>query len=216
MTAFSTMPHLSDNMIEALVPSRGRLFVVSGPSGVGKGTVIAGMLRSPSAPTGLVKCTTATTRAPRPGEVDGVNYEFFSRAEFERKIEEGYFLEHAHYNDNLYGTPLPNVEREREAGQDILLEIEVQGGVSVRKMDPEAVLVFLAPPSRQELERRLRCRATDDPAAVEKRLAIAMREMDAAPDYDYLIVNGSVEQAVDELRAVIIAERRRIRTDGGR
>jgi guanylate kinase len=106
------------------------------------------------------------------------------------------------------------VEREREAGHDILLEIEVQGGVSVRKIDPEAVLVFLAPPSRQELERRLRSRATDDPAAVEKRLAIAMREMDAAPNYDFLIVNDNVEQAVDELRSVIVAERLRIRMDG--
>lgn len=195
----------------SLLPDRGRLFVISGPSGVGKGTVIAAMLRSPTAPPGLIKCTTATTRAARPGEVTGVNYHFFSHAEFMDKIRDGYFLEHAEYNDNLYGTPRESVERERLAGNDVLLEIEVQGGLAIREIDTEAVLVFLAPPSWEELERRLRSRATDDPAAVERRLAIARREMGAAPRYDYLIVNDDVERAVDRLRAVILAERQRIR-----
>jgi guanylate kinase len=197
--------------VETLLPSRGRLFVISGPSGVGKGTVIAGMLRSPSVPPGVIKCTTATTRLPRPGEVDGVNYHFFTREEFETRIASGYFLEHAAYNDNLYGTPRENVERDQRAGHDVLLEIEVQGGLAVRRIDPEAVLVFLAPPSWGELERRLRRRATDDPSAVERRLGIARREMDAAPKYDYLIVNDDVDRAVDHLRAVILAERHRIR-----
>ena len=197
--------------LKDLLPSRGRLFVISGPSGVGKGTVISGMLRSPAVPPGVIKCVTATTRSPRNGEVDGVNYHFYSREEFELLVSAGYFLEHAPYNNNLYGTPRENVERERSAGNDVLLEIEVQGGLTIRGLDAEAVLVFLAPPSWEELERRLRSRATDDPSAVERRLGIARREMDAASQYDYLIVNDDVQRAVDELRSVIIAERRRIR-----
>jgi guanylate kinase len=143
-----------------------------------------------------------------------VHYHFYSRPEFEERIVQGYFQEHAPYNDNLYGTPKESVDRERHAGNDVLLEIEVQGGVSIRQIDPEAVLVFLAPPSWDELERRLRRRATDDPAAVERRLAIARREMEAAPHYDYLIINDDVEAAVDRLRAVILAERQRIRIEG--
>src|SRR5689334_14702351 len=129
-------------MIAALLPKRGRLFVISGPSGVGKGTVIATMLNSPTLPTGVVRCTTATTRSPRRGEVNGRNYHFFSHEEFSSKVEEGFFLEHARYNDNLYGTPRDSVEKERAAGHDVLLEIEVQGGLTIRRIDSEAVLVF--------------------------------------------------------------------------
>jgi guanylate kinase len=200
------------DMIAALLPKRGRLFVISGPSGVGKGTVIATMLRSPSAPPGVVRCTTATTRTPRVGEVNGRNYHFFSQDEFRYKIEEGFFLEHARYNDNLYGTPRESVEKERAARRDVLLEIEVQGGLTIRRIDREAVLVFLAPPSWGALDRLLRRRATDGPAAVERRLGIAKREMEAAPLYDYLIVNDDVERAADQLRAVILSERQRIMT----
>jgi guanylate kinase len=198
------------NPYDGLLPSRGRLFVVSGPSGVGKGTVIAGLLAPLAAPSCLVRCTTATTRAPRPGEVNGLNYHFFSRPEFERRIADGFFLEYAPYNENLYGTPRESVERERHAGNDVILEIEVQGGVAVRGVDPSAVLIFLAPPSWHELERRLRSRATDDPETVARRMAIARREMEAAPHYDYLIVNDSVESATDTLRSIVLAERRRI------
>jgi guanylate kinase len=199
------------DIVSRLLPARGRVFVISGPSGVGKGTVLNGMLRSSSAPARLTRCTTATTRAPREGEVDGVNYHFFSHEEFERRAAQGYFLEHARYNDNFYGTPRENVKREQAAGNDVLLEIEVQGGLSIRALDLDAVLVFLAPPSWDELERRLRNRATDDAGAVERRLAIARREMDAAPNYDYLIVNDDLDRAVATLQSVIVAERQRIR-----
>jgi guanylate kinase len=199
-----------NSVYDGLLHERGRLFVISGPSGVGKGTVIAGLLKPENAPPGLIRCTTATTRSPRPGEVNGKNYHFFSREEFEERIAAGFFLEHAPYNQNLYGTPKQSVEDEQHRGNDVLLEIEVQGGISVRKVDPEAVLVFLAPPSWEELERRLRSRATDDPETVARRLAIARREMDTAPSYDYLIVNDDLDAAVDTLRSIILAERRRI------
>lgn len=198
------------DLTRRITPEQGRLFVVSGPSGVGKGTVIRAAMKFEMGSTPLVKCITATTRSPRPGEVNGRHYYFFTRKEFERRIEDGYFLEYASYNDHLYGTPVEGVLRERELGKDVLLEIEVQGGLAIRQRVPDATLIFLAPPSWQVLEDRLLNRATELPEIAERRLKIARQEMQAVSNYDYCVVNDVLEEAVDSLRAIVVAERHRI------
>ncbi len=191
---------------------RGRLFVVSGPSGVGKDAVLAPLLSAGTCPPRLRRCITATTRAPRPAEVDGVDYFFLDRAEFERRIALGGFLEHASYAGRHYGTPRAWVEAERDGGNDVLLKIEVQGAFQVREAVPEAVLVFVAPPSWEELERRLRGRDPGaDPADIARRLEAARAEVALAPRYDYLVVNDTIPAAVEALRSIVLAERCRIR-----
>lgn len=200
----------SHQLLDRLISSRGRLFVVSGPSGVGKGTVISSLLGSRACPAGIGKCITATTREPRPGESHGINYLFFSDDEFEERVRQGFFLEHVTYNEHLYGTPREEVEMRIAAGRDVILEIEVRGGLAVKAAIPESVLVFLAPPSLAELERRLLTRATDDAAAVARRLAIAREEMESAPLYDYRIVNDNIVDSVRDLQSVITSERMKI------
>jgi len=197
---------------EHLTPERGNLFVFSGPSGVGKDAVLGPLFSAGICPPRLRRCITATTRAPRPGEIEGVDYFFLSREEFERRIAEGFFLEHASYAGRSYGTPRWWVEAEVAGGNDVLLKIDVQGALQVRSQAPEAVLVFVAPPSVEELERRLRGRdAGADPGDLARRLAIAREELALARQYDYLVVNDRIEKAVDELRAIVIAARCRIR-----
>ena len=177
-----------------------RLFVVSGPSGVGKGTLVA-LLRERLTRLGLT--VSATTREPRPGEVDGVSYHFLDDAEFERRVGEGEFLEWAWVHGHRYGTLRSEVERVLAEGRSVVLEIDVQGALSVRASHPEAVLVFIEPPSPEELERRLRGRGTEDEASIERRLANARREMSYADRYDVRIVNDDLDRAVDELAHVI-------------
>jgi len=193
-------------------PARGSLIVLSGPSGVGKDAVLAPLFSAETCPPRLRRCITATTRAPRPGEIDGVDYFFLSPKEFQQRIGEGFFLEHASYAGRFYGTPRWWVEAEVAGGNDVLLKIDVQGALHVRSLAPDAVLVFIAPPSAEELERRLRGRDpdanTDDLA---RRLAIAREELALARQYDFLVVNDRIEKAVEALRAIVIAERCRIR-----
>lgn len=177
-----------------------RLFVVSGPSGVGKGTLVA-LLRERLTRLGLT--VSATTREPRPGEVDGVSYHFLDDAEFERRVGEGEFLEWAWVHGHRYGTLRSEVERVLAEGRSVVLEIDVQGALNVRASHPEAVLVFIEPPSPEELERRLRGRGTEDEASIERRLANARREMSYADRYDVRIVNDDLDRAVDELAHVI-------------
>ena len=198
------------DLTRRITPDQGRLFVVSGPSGVGKGTVIREAMSRTSGATPLMKCITATTREPRAGEINGQHYHFFSRAEFELRIDQGFFLEHASYNDNLYGTPAESVRFERSKGRDVLLEIEVQGGLAVRDKAPDAVLIFLAPPSWEVLADRLLNRATESRDVAERRLKIARQEMQAVSAYHYCIVNDALDDAVEALRAIVIAERHRI------
>lgn len=191
---------------------RGNLIVLSGPSGVGKDAVLAPLFAAPTRPPRLRRCITATTREPRPGEIEGVDYFFMSRAEFERRIAEDFFLEHAWYAGRFYGTPRWWVEAELEGGNDVLLKIEVQGALQVRAEAPGAVLIFIAPPTLEELERRLRGRDGEaDPADLARRLATAREELALAPRYDYLLVNERIETAVEHLRSIIIAERCRLR-----
>jgi guanylate kinase len=191
---------------------QGTLFVVSGPSGVGKDAVLAPLFSAGTCPPRLRRCITATTRAPRPGEIEGVDYFFIAREEFERRIRAGQFLEHAEYAGRCYGTPRPWVDAERAGGNDVLLKIEVKGALQVRALVPEAVLVFLAPPSVQELARRLRGRDPGaDAADIARRLDIARAELELAAGYDYRVVNDRIPEAVEAIRSIIIAERHRVR-----
>lgn len=174
--------------------------MVSGPSGVGKGTLVARLReRRP----GLGLTVSATTRPPRAGETDGVSYHFLDDAEFARRVENGEFLEWARVHDHRYGTLRSEAERLMARGVSVVLEIDVQGGLNVRTVYPEVVLVFIEPPSMGELERRLRGRGTEDESSIELRLANASHEMDLASLYDVRIVNDDLERATEELAATI-------------
>ena len=183
---------------------RGQLIVFSGPSGVGKGTILAKYMQGRS---DICYSVSATTRAPRPGEVDGRQYFFLTRQEFEKMIEEGRMLEYAQYNGNYYGTPSRFVEEKLQAGVDVVLEIEVQGAAKVRAACPAALFVFVLPPSFETLRSRLTGRGTEDEATVQKRLNAALDELRQASAYDYVIVNDDLDQAVEELSAVVKAAR---------
>lgn len=192
-------------------PHRGRrgiLFVITGASGVGKGTLRAA---AADALADVVYSVSATTRPRRDGEVEGVHYRFLDRGAFEALVAAGAMLEHAEYVGDLYGTPAAPVDAALAAGRDVLLEIELDGARQVKRARPEAVLLFIAPPSLAELERRLRGRGTDPEAKIQKRLARARDEIRAVREFDYVIVNDEVERAADELRAVLTAERARAR-----
>ena len=177
-----------------------RLFVVSGPSGVGKGTVIRGArAQLPE----LAVATSATTRPRRPGEKDGREYHFLEAPEFERRVAAGDFLEHVSYAGNRYGTLRSEVERRLERGCDVVLEIEVVGARAVKRQMPDAVLVFIAPPEMADLERRLRGRDTDSDEEIEDRMRIARTEMEAKPEFDYVITNDDAGRASAELAALV-------------
>lgn len=179
---------------------KGQLIVVSGPSGVGKGTVLKSYLAGSS---NTVYSVSATTRQPRPGEENGIHYYFLTKEEFEQTAQQGGMLEYASYNGNYYGTPKEPVELQREQGNDVVLEIEVQGALQVKKSCPDALLIFIAPPSFAELENRLTGRHTEDSKTVENRLNIAKQELKCAGEYDYIIVNDTVEQAAERLKWII-------------
>ncbi len=183
----------------------GRLFVVSGPSGVGKGTLLKRLFARVE---NLVYSISATTRPPRPGEVDGVSYHFYTREQFEEGIERGFFFEYAAYNGNLYGTPADSIRWQREQGLDVILEIEVQGAMRVHEMASDAILIYIKPPSRDELERRLRARRTESEERILSRLTTALYEESFLARYDYVLVNSNLEVASEILCAMIEAERK--------
>lgn len=182
---------------------RGKTFIISGPSGVGKSTVLKTLFEGRE---DLYFSVSATTRAPRPGEQDGVNYHFIEPETFRRWIVEKEFLEYAEYVGNFYGTPKKYVDAAMEAGKDVILDIEIQGAMQVHHLRPDTVRIFIAPPSWEELERRLIARNTDTPEKVQERLLRAKVEMQTANQYDYFVINDSVESAVRELRAIMLAE----------
>lgn len=182
---------------------RGILFVLSGPSGVGKGTVCAALRRKLPE---LIYSVSATTRNPREGEIDGVNYFFKSREQFHHMIENDALLEHAEYVGNYYGTPREFVEKTLSEGKDIILEIEVQGALKVKEKFSEGVLIFLMPPSLNELKQRIVGRGTESQATIDHRLAVAADEMNLLHHYDYAVVNDKIDLACDRINAIITAE----------
>jgi guanylate kinase len=177
----------------------GRLFVISGPGGVGKSTITQEVARFED----FFLSISVTTRSPRDGEQDGVHYHFVTRAEFEARIANNEFMEWAEFAGNLYGTLEEDVQRHRLAGKHVLLEIELQGARQVKKVHPEAVLVFISPPSWEELEGRIRGRGSDSDERIRERLAIAQEEMAAAKEFDHVLVNSEVAEVVSRLVALV-------------
>jgi guanylate kinase len=176
------------------------VFVITGPSGVGKGTLIRNLLdRIP----GLELSVSATTRAPRPGENHGEHYHFLTDAEFDRRVHEGDFLEHADYSGRRYGTLRSEVERRLDAGASVVLEIEVQGARQVTEQMPEAMRIFIAPPNEDTLRTRLVGRDTDTPEERERRLATAKAELAAQDEFDIVVTNDRLDDAVEELERIV-------------
>ncbi len=180
-----------------------KLYVVSGSSGVGKGTVLKGFLsRNPN----FMLSISCTTRAPREGEVDGVNYFFMTKDDFKNCIENDKFLEWAEFAGNFYGTKKKFINQCLEDGKDIILEIDTQGALQVKKQMPESVLIFICPPSVEALEKRLRGRHTEDEATIQKRLNVVKEELARAENFDYKIVNDDLDNAISELERIINGE----------
>lgn len=183
--------------------NKGKLIVFSAPSGCGKGTMLAEILKNDN-----YRCSiSATTRKPRRGEKNGVNYYFITNEEFEQKIKENAFLEYAGYCDHYYGTLISEVDDYLNQGIDVILEIEVQGALNVMKKRPEAISIFVAPPSINELRRRLKKRNTESNEVIEKRISEATNELAQAKNYNYIIVNDVLENAISDFFAIMRAEK---------
>ena len=187
---------------------RGLLIVLSGPSGVGKGTVRAAIFSKEEQK--FVYSISATTRLPRTGETDGVDYFFKTREEFEQMIQNKQLLEYAEYVGNYYGTPLEYVENTLATGKDVFLEIDVQGAIQVRELMPDGVFIFLTPPDLNELESRIVNRGTDSDEVIAKRMKTAREELELMKYYDYSVVNDTVDNAVQKIEAIIQTEHLRI------
>lgn len=187
--------------------------MVSGFSGAGKGTIMKELLAKYEQNYAL--SISATTRAPRPGEKDGVEYFFKSREEFEKMIAAGELIEYAQYVGNYYGTPKAYVGKQLEAGRDVILEIEIQGALKVREQFPDALLLFVTPPSADELKRRLIGRGTESMEVIENRLARALEEAEGLEEYDYLVVNDVLEECVEEVHEIIRNEHYRVSRNAG-
>ncbi|MEN6390622.1 MAG: guanylate kinase [Syntrophomonas sp.] len=186
---------------------KGKLFVISGPSGVGKGTIMNALLPIMD---GLKLSISATTRQARSGEVDGREYYFVSDEEFDRMIAQERLLECARVYSNRYGTPRDFVLDTLEKGLDVILEIDIQGALQVKSKMPDGIFIFIAPPRIEDLVERLHCRAKDSELSIQTRYEACRSEMDHMQDYDYVVINDIIEDAVDRVRSIIVAERCRI------
>lgn len=178
-----------------------KLFVISGCSGVGKGTVINEFMERNS--DDFILSVSCTTRNPRPNETDGVNYFFISKEEFEQNIKDGKFLEYANFAGNYYGTKKKYIQQKMDEGYNVLLEIDTQGALQVKEKMPESILIFIAPPSIEELEHRLRGRHTEDEKTIQKRLAQVKIELERSQKYDYTVINDNIERAVEEIESIV-------------
>ncbi len=187
--------------------SKGLLLVISGPAGAGKGTVVKELMKDEN----MRLSISATTRAPRGAEQDGVEYHFLSREKFEELIDEDGFYEYAQYLGNYYGSPKKPVENWQNEGRDVILEIEVQGCEKVKKVQPECISIFIMPPSIEVLEKRLRGRGTETEENVQKRMARAKEELPKAKEYDYVVVNGALEDCVEDVKCIIRAEKLKVK-----
>ena len=186
---------------------KGLLIVVSGPSGTGKGTVCTELLHQTPE---LGYSVSATTRQPRVGEVDGKNYYFLTKQKFEEIASQGGFLEYANVYGNYYGTPLAKIQQRLENGQDVLLEIDIQGALNVMKRCPDGLFIFLLPPSISELEHRLRGRGSETEESIARRMGNAKKEIDIGRQYRYVVVNDTVEKAVSTIKQILAAEHCRV------
>ncbi|KJU71326.1 guanylate kinase [Clostridium baratii] len=186
---------------------RGVLLVVSGPSGAGKGTICKALLEKHKE---IYLSVSATTRSPRKGEVDGVNYYFTTKEEFVKRVEEGDFLEHAEVYGNYYGTPKSSVEKMLEQGKDVILEIDIQGALKVKENCEEGIFIFILPPSMEELKQRIIKRGSETPESLMTRFKSAYKEINYISKYNYAVVNDEVDLAVKKLEAIITAEKCRV------
>jgi guanylate kinase len=202
------MNERADELIESLrSAARPLLIVISGPSGVGKDTIIQ---RMRDLLPDVYYAVTATTRERRPGEMHGVHYLFYTSDEFDGHLAASEFLEHAAVYGNMYGVPKAPIRDALRRGKDVVVKVDPQGAQTIRQIAPEALLIFLLPPSMEELGRRLRSRKTDDPVALMRRINIASREIATSEHFDYFVINDTVEQAVQDIQEIINVEKRRI------
>jgi len=186
----------------------GFLLIVSGPAGVGKGTVCNALLERDD---DVIFSVSSTTRSPRLGEVDGVNYNFITKEDFEDKIRKNEFLEYAFVHTDYYGTSKSFVENGIDKGKIVLLEIDVQGAIQVKEKHPEAVTIFILPPSMEELERRIVDRNTETKEQIAKRMTNAYKEIDLVDKYDYFVVNDNLQRAIEDINAIILAEKQKVK-----
>ena len=189
--------------------AKGQLFVVSGPSGVGKGTICNRILEEAD----IEFSVSMTTRAPRTGEVDGESYYFVEIEEFKKNIEEGGFLEYAQVYGNYYGTPLKQTMELIEAGKDVLLDIDIQGALNVKKSYPKGVFIFILPPSMTELRKRITGRGSETEETLKVRMGETLKEVSYVDKYDYCVVNGDLDEAVHRVKAILVAEHSRVSED---